>query len=284
MATSVPQPPRNATMQQCLIAGAVAGTSVDTILFPLDTIKTRLQSAEGFAKSGGFRGVFSGLLPAVVGSAPGAAAFFVTYEYCKALAMTWLPDERYAPAVHMGAASMGEISACVIRVPTEVVKQRLQAGRYNSTWTALTSIVRSDGLLGFYRGYLSTVMREIPFTCIQFPLYEYLKKYAAYRKRQAAPDLLDAAFCGSVSGGIAAALTTPLDVIKTRVMLGSASGGQSVYVGMGATFKKIVREEGPRALFKGIGPRTLWISAGGFIFLGAYEKAKRFLIERSEYE
>ncbi|KAI9179869.1 S-adenosylmethionine transporter [Blastocladiella emersonii ATCC 22665] len=285
MSTSIPQTPRNVTMQQALIAGAVAGTSVDTVLFPLDTIKTRLQSPDGFAKSGGFRGIFSGLLPAVVGSAPGAAAFFVTYEYCKAFAKTWVPEEKYAPAVHMASASMGEISACVIRVPTEVLKQRLQAGHYASTWTAITSIIRADGFLGFYRGYLSTVMREIPFTCVQFPLYEYFKSYAAYRKRQAAPDLLDAAFCGSVSGGIAAAVTTPLDVIKTRVMLATRKGGDaSHYVGMTSTFKQIVREEGVKALFRGIGPRTLWISAGGFIFLGAYEKTKRYLLESSTLE
>lgn len=53
--------------------GAVAGTSVDIALFPLDTIKTRLQSADGFFKAGGFRGVYSGLSAAAAGSAPGGA-------------------------------------------------------------------------------------------------------------------------------------------------------------------------------------------------------------------
>lgn len=54
--------------------GAVAGTSVDIALFPLDTIKTRLQSAHGFFKAGGFRGIYSGLSAAAAGSAPGGAA------------------------------------------------------------------------------------------------------------------------------------------------------------------------------------------------------------------
>lgn len=49
----------------------MAGTSVDIALFPLDTIKTRLQSAHGFFKAGGFRGVYSGLSAAAAGSAPG---------------------------------------------------------------------------------------------------------------------------------------------------------------------------------------------------------------------
>ena len=51
-------------------AGGVAGTSVDVILYPLDTLKTRLQSAQGFWKAGGFRGVYAGLGSAALGSAP----------------------------------------------------------------------------------------------------------------------------------------------------------------------------------------------------------------------
>ena len=53
-----------------LQAGGVAGTAVDVILFPFDTLKTRLQSAEGFAKAGGFRGIYSGIASAASGSAP----------------------------------------------------------------------------------------------------------------------------------------------------------------------------------------------------------------------
>lgn len=55
-----------------LLAGGAAGTSVDILLFPLDTIRTRLQSQKGFWSSGGFRGIYSGLLSASVGSAPTA--------------------------------------------------------------------------------------------------------------------------------------------------------------------------------------------------------------------
>ncbi|KAF7517274.1 hypothetical protein G7054_g13860 [Neopestalotiopsis clavispora] len=60
-----------------LVAGGLAGTTVDLSLFPLDTLKTRLQSAAGFFPSGGFSGIYRGIGSAVVGSAPGAAFFFL---------------------------------------------------------------------------------------------------------------------------------------------------------------------------------------------------------------
>lgn len=49
----------------------MAGTAVDLLFFPIDTVKTRLQSAQGFVKAGGFRGIYKGVGSVVVGSAPG---------------------------------------------------------------------------------------------------------------------------------------------------------------------------------------------------------------------
>ena len=66
-----------------MIAGGLAGTSVDVTLFPIDTIKTRLQSSAGFWKSGGFSGIYRGIGASAVGSAPGASLFFTTYETMK---------------------------------------------------------------------------------------------------------------------------------------------------------------------------------------------------------
>ena len=65
------------------MSGAVAGPSVDIALYPLDTIKTRLQAPGGFIKAGGFRGVYNGLGIAALGSAPGSMFFFSTYEGTK---------------------------------------------------------------------------------------------------------------------------------------------------------------------------------------------------------
>jgi solute carrier family 25 S-adenosylmethionine transporter 26 len=107
-----------------------------------------------------------------------------------------------------------------VRVPTDVIKQRMQIKQFKTTSAAVSSVVRTEGILGFYRGFLPTVAREIPFTCIQFPLYEYFKaSYGKHKQQKVEP--YEAAVCGSIAGGIAAAITTPLDVCKTRIMLSS---------------------------------------------------------------
>merc|ERR1712194_882114 len=80
--------PSSTPFSLALIAGGCAGTSVDVALYPLDTLRTRLQSEQGFLKAGGFRGAYKGLLSAAIGSAPGAAAFFSTYETMKGVIKT----------------------------------------------------------------------------------------------------------------------------------------------------------------------------------------------------
>lgn len=68
-----------------LASGAVAGPCVDIALYPIDTIKTRIQAPSGFLKAGGFKGVYAGLGAGAIGSAPGSMFFFSTYEGVKKL-------------------------------------------------------------------------------------------------------------------------------------------------------------------------------------------------------
>lgn len=284
--------PANPPFTHALLAGGVAGTTVDLTLFPLDTLKTRLQSSEGFFASGGFRGIYRGVGSAALGSAPGAAFFFCTYEGTKSVLAEarrqasgdgGINNNKKGSAVdHMLAASLGEVAACSVRVPTEVVKQRAQAGQHGgSSLSSLRAILarRADvGLPGvwreLYRGWGITILREVPFTVIQFPLWEALKSYSRGRKGNSSSraggagsdvSAAESALYGSVSGGVAAAVTTPLDVLKTRVMLSTER--QRVW----DVVTGILRQNGVRPFFAGIGPRVMWISIGGAVFLGSYQ-------------
>ena len=180
----------------------------------------------------------------------------------------------------MLAASVGEVAACAVRVPTEVVKQRAQALQAGSSWGALRMIVARRGEIGvsgvwreMYRGWSITVLREVPFTVIQFPLWEGLKEWRRRTTGKEGIDAIESGVFGSISGAVAAGVTTPLDVLKTRMMLARES------VRTRAMVATILRESGPRAFFAGMGPRVLWISAGGAIFLGSYQWAYNAMAE-----
>lgn len=162
-----------------LLAGAASGVSVDLLFYPIDTIKTRLQSAQGFWKAGGFSGVYRGMGSVAVGSAPGASIFFVTYESLKSyLSRTLFPGQARdaktnSPFIHMTSASVAEIAACLVRVPTEVVKSRQQTSAYGriSSVTAFRQVVSGEGVAGLYRGFGGTILREVRITLTSDPLY-----------------------------------------------------------------------------------------------------------------
>jgi len=155
--------------------------------------------------------------------------------------------------------------ATLVGVPTEVVKQRMQAGLYGSLREAACTIMTKEGPMGFYTGYLTTVIREIPFALIQFPLWERMKKEVGdWQGRPTSP--WQGAVCGSLAGSFSASVTNPLDMVKTRQMLGQNSSG------FASTMSQVYGEGGALALFRGVGPRTFWMGLGGFIFFGAYEQ------------
>ncbi|NXN96824.1 SAMC protein, partial [Rhinopomastus cyanomelas] len=258
-----------------LKAGGIAGVCVDLILFPLDTVKTRLQSPQGFWKAGGFRGIYAGVPSTAIGSFPNAAAFFITYENVKSI-LHHGSTPYLTPATHMVAASLGEVVACLIRVPSDVVKQRAQVSPSLSTLQILSHTLYHEGIQGLYRGYRSTVLREIPFSLVQFSLWESLKDLWS-RKRGHVVDSWQSAVCGAFAGGFAAAVTTPLDVAKTRITLAKA-GSTTAEGNVLAALGNIWRTEGLSGLFAGVVPRMAAISLGGFIFLGTYEKTRQLLL------
>lgn len=260
-----------------LLSGAVAGTTVDLVLYPLDTVKTRLQATAGAKLSiKTFKGLFNGVAPAIAASAPCAAVFFGAYDSLKRVLTEKLPDD-YASVAHAGAAAGADLAQSVVRVPFEVVKQRVQAGVDASGRAALASVMKSQGPRGLYRGWGALAMRDLPFDIIEFPLYEWFKsEWTKIKGDKLAP--WQGSLCGSVAGGIAAGLTTPLDVVKTRLM----TQGPGQYSGVAGCLKSILKEEGPGALFAGAVPRMTSIAFGGAIFFGAYETAKSVISVKME--
>ncbi|EEB19454.1 mitochondrial carrier protein, putative [Pediculus humanus corporis] len=258
----------------------IAGVFVDFTLYPLDTIKTRLQSKYGFRASGGFRGIYKGIVPVILCSAPLSALFFATYNTM----VNTLKTENSAlnPVVYIVSASAAELIGSIVRVPLEVVKQRKQTSNTRSAFIVRQTL-KKEGVYGLYRGFWSTLWREIPFAAIQYPVWEVMiNEYMAFQDGKSL-NTFQTALCGAFAGAIAAAFTTPMDVIKTRIMLEEKEKIEKIKKNLNWNMaKQVYSQKGIRGLFAGIIPRILWITLGGFLYFGAYEKTKLVFEEKCE--
>jgi len=161
----------------------------------------------------------------------------------------------------------------VVATPAEVIKQNAQVLRESkgsSSLAALKLIGRKPKDL--WRGLTLLAGRNLPFVVIQFPLYERLK--VAFGVRERGNGLVETAkitgAAAGLSGGVAAWLTTPVDVVKTIIMLGvSKRGGERLRAADVA--KNLWREEGVRGLWRGGALRGIWTGVGSGLYLGIYE-------------
>ena len=270
-----------------LVSGSLASATVDTIIYPLDTIKTRMQAPQGFYRSGGFSHLFRGILPTVLSAVPGGAVFFGLYEPMKILLVE--PnmqggDVGSSWTLNAIAAVIAATASCAVRTPAAVVTQRLQVGQFSHLSSAISGVAADGGWRAFYAGFSISAARELPFAFVQFPLYEQLKYFVEKSKWRG--HVLDGdgeeylplsssegAACGSIWGAVDAAVTCPLDVIRTRLMLSSKAARDGAL----ATARDLLRQGGVSAFFVGMGPRVGWMSLGGFIFFGAYEQCHHLL-------
>lgn len=259
-----------------LLAGAVAGCAVEGALYPIDTIKTRLQAMIGgggfqaLIKSGGGKGLYAGVWGNLAGVVPSSALFMSVYEPVKQEVYRRTGDnESFWGPVLAGIAAGA--AASLTRVPTEVVKQRLQTREFTGAVNAVRAIVAKEGVRGLYAGYGAFMLRDLPFDAIEFVAYEQFKQ-AAKRSLGRDPNAGEVSLIGALAGGVTGIVTTPLDVLKTRLMTQGTAGRYKSLLDATLT---IARTEGLSAFMSGWQPRLIWISLGGFVFFPALEAAKK---------
>lgn len=330
--------------REILIAGAAAAFTIDLLVYPLDTIKTRLQSQDfvkTYASTPGakqapatlFRGLYQGVGSVIIATLPASGVFFTTYEAIKQLYTNLLPSGLPQPFIHSAASGTAELASCLVLTPAEVIKSNAQMARRSGTahggstslqaWRMLS---RSEGgaLRRLWSGYTALAARNLPFTAMQFPMFEYFRgKLWAWRAQKGSgtatawstsrdgedlQEKVQASAAGSqptssilletglvtglsagLSGSIAAVITTPSDVVKTRMMLvrkrdgagihGAPGGGNTQPEQRGGAgglevAKQVFRERGVKALFRGGALRAVWTFIGSGLYLGTYEVCK----------
>ncbi|KAF4626855.1 hypothetical protein G7Y89_g11300 [Cudoniella acicularis] len=277
--------------------GSMAGAFGAFMVYPIDLVKTRMQNqrssrvgemlyknsldcAKKVIRNEGFRGLYSGILPQLVGVAPEKAIKLTVNDLVRSHfsdknGKIWIPHEFLAG---------GTAGACqvIFTNPLEIVKIRLQvqgevaknvegAPRRSAMW-----IVRNLGLVGLYKGASACLLRDVPFSAIYFPTYNHLKRDYFGESQTKSLGILQLLTAGAIAGMPAAYLTTPCDVIKTRLQV-EARKGESSYTSLRHCASTIYKEEGFKAFFKG-GPARILRSSPQFGFtLAMYEVLQNLL-------
>ncbi|CAI5524863.1 unnamed protein product [Closterium sp. Naga37s-1] len=197
------------------------------------------------------------------------------------------------------AAALGNITSSAILVPKEVIKQRMQAGAAGSVWQVLQQTVAGEGVAGLYSGYTAALLRNLPTNVLNFSTFEYLKMAILHVKHSTTLRPHESMAAGAVAGALSAALTTPLDVVKTRLMtqarVAVAAAGTTgakaeaaakaqaaaayTYKGVASTLRRVCEEEGVLGLTRGMTPRILYNAAFSAIGFLAFETARSVLLQ-----
>ncbi|KAL6128361.1 hypothetical protein ACLB2K_071716 [Fragaria x ananassa] len=265
------------------LAGGLACALSTSLLHPVDTIKTRVQASsltfpEIISKLPqiGVLGLYRGSVPAILGQFSSHGLRTGIFEASKLLLINvapTLPDIQ----VQSLASFCSTLLGTAVRIPCEVLKQRCQAGLFDNAGQALVGTWHQDGLKGFFRGTGATLCREVPFYVAGMGLYAESKKGAQkFLGRELEP--WETIVVGALSGGLAAVVTTPFDVMKTRMM----TAPQGRPVSMSLVAYSILRHEGPLGLFKGAVPRFFWIAPLGAMNFAGYELARKAMDRNQE--
>lgn len=218
------------------------------------------------------RGLYRGVVPGVVGIVPAAAVYMLFFQTLKTRFTARFPNRGRNAAIAL-AAAVGDVAACLVRVPCEVVKQRLQVGYYIDSRAALAGFARPALL---YAGLGAQLARDVPYAAVEFVFYENLKAAAARRNGEGRKlGRVESFLVGGASGAAAAIASNPLDVVKTRLMTQIRVGGMVKYRGVGHALVTVAREEGAAAFAKGIAPRIVAKTLQSALFFAAYETIKR---------
>ncbi|CAH1175666.1 unnamed protein product [Phaedon cochleariae] len=272
--------------------GAIAGAVGATAVYPIDLVKTRMQNQRAGSFIGelmyrnsfdcfkkvvrheGVFGLYRGLVPQLLGVAPEKAIKLTMNDLVRDKLMDKNGNIPFYGEVIAGMCAGA--SQVVFTNPLEIVKIRLQVageiagGAKVRAW----SVVKDLGFLGLYKGSRACFLRDVPFSGIYFPVYAHTKAKFADENGYNTPLSLLAA--GMIAGMPAAALCTPADVIKTRLQV-VARAGQTTYSGLLDAARKIYKEEGFSALWKGTTARVMRSSPQFGVTLVTYELLQRYL-------
>ncbi|EKX46987.1 hypothetical protein GUITHDRAFT_137950 [Guillardia theta CCMP2712] len=264
------------------LSGVAVSVAKQTVLYPIDTIKVRLQttplepSTPLWKRGDLFKGLYKGYLIPLIFNAPASGVFFGMKDAVKSY-FSWLGN---APSTLL-AIFIAQFPYWVVRQPSEILKVRDQLVRSTDG-----SSIQDQGLLNklkqldprspenlkaLFQGFGSNLAYTFPADALKFSVYDVVKAQIGPKGK----DPLIAAVTGALSTIVAQVATTPLDVARNKIM-GSNSdfAKENTLSAMRVLEKRIIREEGSGALMLGVTPRILRAILSGAIQFTTYEFTK----------
>lgn len=269
----------------------MAGLAEHSLLYPIDTVKTRLQAVlisqastqrtaflntfASIIRHEGVRTLFRGWTAVVMAAAPSHAMYFGAYEYSK---HRLCAEEGLHPFKIALSGAFAAMAHDAIVTPFDVVKQRMQLQncQYSSIVSCAMCTVRREGYVSFFRSYPTTVLLNIPTFSTNFVVYESAKVWLSKKDHRLGDEECwqHHLFAGGVAGGVAGLVSNPVDVIKTAIQTVQERG----YKSMRSTVQRLMAgEKGYRVFMSGGSARAAYMVPSAAITWTVYEAIKKYL-------
>jgi len=278
-----------------LAAGGSAGFTEICMMHPLDVVKTRLQLQKAggsaadphyytsvldclrkTARSEGATALYKGVLPPICAETPKRALKFLTFNLYKDAIGT-----ETVMAYTVAGLGSGVTEAVLIN-PFEVVKVAQQSNKSQHAvspgpYAVLRKIIAEEGVMALNKGVTATIGRNGVFNMVYFGCYNSLNKFVLPKREEYWQATVQKFFVGLGCGTLGSVLNIPFDVAKSRMQGPQPQPGVVKYRGTLRTISIIFREEGFRALYKGLVPKVLRLGPGGGIMMIVYETVSGWL-------
>lgn len=268
-----------------ILCGSLAGASGKVFEYPFDTIKVRLQSQpsrgplrysgpwdcfkQSIAGEGGVLGLYRGIGPPLVGAAAENAVLFMSYNL--------VIDHVGGNSLAAGAIS--GMTASFLLTPIELIKCQIQVQDVKSfhkerqgVVQVIASILKSEGLQGFWRGQTGTLLREAGGSAAWFGAYNYakttLKSLRSKDLKSEESPVIESLISGACAGIAYNLSLFPADTIKSQMQTHDTKAG------FFETGKKLYGYGGIPALYRGLGVTLLRAVPSNAIIFFLYETSK----------
>jgi solute carrier family 25 uncoupling protein 27 len=273
-----------------LCLSAISAGSAETATYPLDFIKTRLQMHQSrvpqplgaviatIFRQEGFIAMYAGVSAAILRHVPYTSIRVSTFESLR----NWAQRREHNTQVSlpsllifgMFSGALGQAAA----VPADLIKIRLQSCSLKvkpSLRATFQQIVRREGIRGLYRGSMPAIQRAALVNLGELTTYDIAKrKILNSGVVGTGKDTLLVHVASSMcSGLVSAAVSTPTDVVKTRLM--SQDPGKPQFSGMIDCFQKTIKKEGARGLYKGFLPTWARLGPWQLTFWVTFEQLRK---------